>query len=123
MSAVHIPAGLFQLEDELILPPSAKGVVLFELLTHEEVQVGETRFDIALLTTRRIAVTEWLVINPEAKELSVGYFGASCGIANRAQCCGPICALSIAKCEVILKAAGSKPDIQATDRSPLYFGG
>lgn len=29
MSSVHIPAGHVELDGELILPPSAKGVVLF----------------------------------------------------------------------------------------------
>jgi hypothetical protein len=29
MSTVHIPAGIAELDGELILPPSAKGVVLF----------------------------------------------------------------------------------------------
>ena len=29
MSTVHIPAGLAELDGELILPPSAKGIVLF----------------------------------------------------------------------------------------------
>ncbi len=115
MSTVHIPAGNIELDGELVLPPSAKGVVLFahgsgssrfsprntyvaevlqqrgigtllfDLLTREEDQVYETRFDIALLTTRLVAATEWLQKNPKAKDLSLGYFGASTGAAAALQ--------------------------------------
>jgi dienelactone hydrolase len=115
MSTIYIPAGLFELEGELILPSSAKGVVLFahgsgssrfsprntyvaevlqqrgigtllfDLLTREEDQVYETRFDITLLTTRLVAATEWLNTNPETKEMNIGYFGASTGAAAALQ--------------------------------------
>jgi alpha-beta hydrolase superfamily lysophospholipase len=115
MSTVHIPAGLVELDGELILPPSAKGVVLFahgsgssrfsprntyvaevlqqrgigtllfDLLTRAEDQAYETRFDIALLTTRLVAATEWLQENPKTKDLRRGYFGASTGAAAALQ--------------------------------------
>jgi dienelactone hydrolase len=115
MSTVHIPAGIVELDGELVLPPSAKGVVLFahgsgssrfsprntyvaevlqqrgiatllfDLLTREEDQIYETRFDIALLTTRLVAATDWLQGNQGTKNLSVGYFGASTGAAAALQ--------------------------------------
>jgi len=115
MSTIHIPAGLVQLEGELILPPSATcvvlfahgsgssrfsprnthvaevlqqrgiGTLLFDLLTREEDRFYETRFDITLLTTRLVAATEWLATNPVTKELSIGYFGASTGAAAALQ--------------------------------------
>ena len=115
MGIVHIPAGLVELEGELTLPPATKGVVLFahgsgssrfsprnsyvaevlqqrgigtllfDLLTQEEDQVYETRFDIALLTTRLIAATKWVQINPETNKTAVGYFGASTGAAAALQ--------------------------------------
>jgi dienelactone hydrolase len=115
MSSVHIPAGQLELEGELILPPSAKGVVLFahgsgssrfsprntyvaevlqqrgigtllfDLLTREEDQVYETRFDIALLTRRLLAATAWLQNRPDTQALSIGYFGASTGAAAALQ--------------------------------------
>jgi dienelactone hydrolase len=115
MGTVHIPAGTVELDGELVLPPSAKGVVLFahgsgssrfsprntyvaevlqqrgigtllfDLLTRVEDQVYETRFDIALLTTRLVAATEWLLRSPGAKNLSIGYFGASTGAAAALQ--------------------------------------
>jgi len=122
MSTVHIPAGGVssdgkqgELDGELILPPSAKGVVLFahgsgssrfsprntyvaevlqqrgiatllfDLLTREEDQNYETRFDIALLTRRLLAATAWLQSNPKTQTLSLGYFGASTGAAAALQ--------------------------------------
>ncbi len=115
MSSVHIPAGQLELEGELVLPPSAKGVVLFahgsgssrfsprntyvaevlqqrgigtllfDLLTREEDQVYETRFDIALLTQRLVAATAWLQKRPDTQALSIGYFGASTGAAAALQ--------------------------------------
>jgi dienelactone hydrolase len=115
MSAVHIPAGQVELDGELILPLSAKGVVLFahgsgssrfsprntyvaevlqqrgigtllfDLLTREEDQDYETRFDIALLTRRLLAATAWLQSNPKTQAMSLGYFGASTGAAAALQ--------------------------------------
>ena len=115
MSIVHIPAGEVELDGELILPPSAKGVVLFahgsgssrfsprntyvaevlqqrgigtllfDLLTREEDRDYETRFDIALLTRRLLAATEWLQSNPSTQKLKLGYFGASTGAAAALQ--------------------------------------
>jgi dienelactone hydrolase len=115
MSAVQIPAGLAELDGELILPSAATGVVLFahgsgssrfsprntyvaeilqhqgigtllfDLLTREEDQIYETRFDIALLTRRLIAATEWLQNNPKTNNMNIGYFGASTGAAAALQ--------------------------------------
>ena len=115
MSAIHIPADLVELDGGLVLPPSAKGVVLFahgsgssrfsprntyvaevlrqrgigtllfDLLTREEDQDYETRFDIALLTQRLLAATAWLQSNPKTKNLHLGYFGASTGAAAALQ--------------------------------------
>lgn len=115
MSTVQIPVDNIQLDGELILPPSAKGVVsfahgsgssrfsprntyvaevlqqhgigtlLFDLLTREEDRDYETRFDIALLTRRLLAATAWLQTNPETQQLRLGYFGASTGAAAALQ--------------------------------------
>lgn len=115
MSTVHIPAGEVELDGELILPPSAKGVVafahgsgssrfsprntyvaevlqqhgigtlLFDLLTREEDQNYETRFDIALLTRRLLAATAWLQSDPKTQAMHLGYFGASTGAAAALQ--------------------------------------
>ena len=115
MSAVRIPAGLVELDGELILPRSAQGVVLFahgsgssrfsprntyvaevlqqrgiatllfDLLTSAEDQDYETRFDIELLTQRLLAATAWLQNNPDTRTLRIGYFGASTGAAAALQ--------------------------------------
>ncbi len=115
MSAVHIPAGKVELDGELILPPSTKGVVLFahgsgssrfsprntyvaevlqqrgigtllfDLLTREEDRNYETRFDIALLTRRLLAATAWLQSEPQTQTMKIGYFGASTGAAAALQ--------------------------------------
>ncbi len=61
------------------------GTLLFDLLTAEEERIdmitAHLRFDIDLLANRLISVTNWLLSNPETKELSIGYFGASTGAA------------------------------------------
>ena len=115
MSTVHIPADQVELDGELILPPSAKGVVafahgsgssrfsprntyvaevlqqrgigtlLFDLLTREEDQDYAARFDITLLTQRLLAATVWLQGNPKTQTLKLGYFGASTGAAAALQ--------------------------------------
>jgi dienelactone hydrolase len=115
MSTVHIPADQVELDGELILPPSTKGVVafahgsgssrfsprntyvaevlqqhgigtlLFDLLTREEDQDYETRFDIALLTRRLLAATAWLQSDPKTQAMHLGYFGASTGAAAALQ--------------------------------------
>jgi dienelactone hydrolase len=136
MSTVHIPAGLIELDGELTLPPSAKGVVLFahgsgssrfsprntyvaevlqqngigtllfDLLTRVEDQVYETRFDIALLTQRLLAATAWLQSNPKTKDMSLGYFGASTGAAAALQ--------AAAKMEgkiAVVVSRGGRPDL------------
>lgn len=58
------------------------GSLLFDLLTEEEDQDYEKRFDIALLTQRLIEVTQWLQKNEATKMLPIGYFGASTGAAS-----------------------------------------
>jgi putative phosphoribosyl transferase len=99
------------LEGMLNIPPDAKGIVLFahgsgssrlsprnnfvakelqkadlatlliDLLTQEEDEVYETRFDINLLTDRLINIVHWLKKQPKTKELTIGIFGASTGAA------------------------------------------
>lgn len=100
------------LEGELILPEEAQGLVifshgsgssrhsprnkqvaatlqrhglatlLFDLLTQEEDQHRENRFDIDLLTDRLVRVTRWVGRLNEVHDLPIGYFGASTGAAS-----------------------------------------
>jgi len=61
------------------------GTLLFDLLTAEEERIdmvtAHLRFDIDLLATRLVEVTNWLLNNPDTKKLNIGYFGASTGAA------------------------------------------
>ncbi len=136
MGAVHIPADSIELDGELILPPSARSVVLFahgsgssrfsprntyvaevlqqrgigtllfDLLTRAEDQDYATRFDIELLTRRLLAATAWLQSNPKTQALRLGYFGASTGAAAALQ--------AAAKMEIKIAAVvsrGGRPDL------------
>ena len=56
--------------------------LLFDLLTPEEDQYYQKRFDIDLLTNRLVKVTQWLQDKTETRKMSMGYFGASTGAAS-----------------------------------------
>jgi len=108
---IHIPVQEVELEGMLKIPQGAKSIVLFahgsgssrfsprnnyvadalnkaglgslliDLLSPEEDQTYETRFDITLLTERLMHVVKWLQKQPETKKLSVSLFGSSTGAA------------------------------------------
>ena len=143
MSAVHIPvpADKIQLDGELVLPPSTKGVVLFahgsgssrfsprntyvaevlqkrgigtllfDLLTRAEDQNYETRFDIALLTHRLLAATAWLQTDPETKSLNIGYFGASTGAAAALQAAASLATTKAGAKVSAVVSRGGRPDL------------
>lgn len=109
--SVQIPVGKALLTGELFVPKEAKGLIIFSqgsgssrlssrndfvaevlqekqfatlllnLLTSEEDQNYEARFDIAMLTNRLISTTEWTRQHPAIGHLPVGYLGASTGAA------------------------------------------
>jgi pimeloyl-ACP methyl ester carboxylesterase len=58
------------------------GTFLFDLLTEEEDEINENRFNIDLLSDRLIATTQWLMEQESTKDLLIGYFGASTGAAS-----------------------------------------
>jgi dienelactone hydrolase len=64
-----------------VLQRGGIGTLLFDLLTPQEDAVYEKRFDIDVLTKRLNAATTWLKEQPEARDASIGYFGASTGAA------------------------------------------
>ncbi len=132
----HIPLDSVSLEGALMIPAKAPGVVLFahgsgssrhsprnkyvagvlntaglgtlliDLLTRDEDAVYETRFDIALLTRRLEAATQWLAKQPEAENLAIGYFGASTGAAAALQAAallGPVIGAVVSR--------GGRPDL------------
>jgi pimeloyl-ACP methyl ester carboxylesterase len=140
MSAARIPAGAVQLDGDLVVPPSATGVVLFahgsgssrfsprntyvakvlqeygigtllfDLLTREEDQTYETRFDIGLLTRRLLDATAWLQGNPQTKMLHLGYFGASTGAAAALQA-----AAEMGDKVGAVVSRGGRPDLAGAD--------
>ena len=67
------------------LQRASLATVLADLLTPEEEQLdartGRLRFDIALLATRVIALTDWVTQHQQTAGLPVGLFGASTGAA------------------------------------------
>lgn len=58
------------------------GTFLFDLLTQEEDQDYEQRFDIELLSKRLEEVTRYLIKLPALNNIPLGYFGASTGAAS-----------------------------------------
>jgi putative phosphoribosyl transferase len=106
---VEIPAGQRCVRGSLILPFECRGVVAFahgsgsgrssprnqfvaqamrdaglgtlliDLLEDDEAQDRRKVFDIELLADRLEAAADWLSRDPETRELSLGYFGASTG--------------------------------------------
>ena len=68
-----------------VLNRGAIGTLLADLLTAEEDEIdrtsGQYRFDIDVLASRVIAVTDWIGEQPRLKNLGLGYFGASTGAA------------------------------------------
>lgn len=68
-----------------VLRQAGLATLLFDLLTPAEEEEDEPtlqfRFDIPMLADRLVIVTDWVKQNPETKDLSAGYFGASTGAA------------------------------------------
>jgi pimeloyl-ACP methyl ester carboxylesterase len=65
-----------------VLCQQGLGALLFDLLTEEEDRIYENRFDIDRLSERLIAVTGWVMQEPQLNGLPLGYFGASTGAAS-----------------------------------------
>lgn len=107
-----IPLGSVTLFGDLVVPPKAKGLILFshgsgssrrsprnrmvaevlneqgfgtllfDLLTEQEDEVEDLRFDIGLLTGRLSATVRWATRRSALRALPVGLFGASTGAAS-----------------------------------------
>jgi dienelactone hydrolase len=97
-----------------VLQQAGIGTLLFDLLTAEEDRVYEHRFDIDLLTQRLMGATRWLVAQPDTKEMSIGYFGASTGAAAAIQ---GAALLGTAISAVV--SCGGRPDLAAPYLSRL----
>ena len=57
------------------------GTLLFDLLTADEDADYSRRFDIGTIGARLTAATRWVMQQPGAADLPIGYFGASTGAA------------------------------------------
>jgi len=152
---VHIPDGPAIIEGMLEVPETAQGIVIFaqgsgssrlsprnnyvakvlrqagigtllmDLLTVQEDETYETRFDIALLTRRLGVATTWLQHDPRVKDLPLGYFGASTGAAAALQAAAK---MGVAVSAVVSR--GGRPDMagaeslrQVTAPTLLLVGG
>jgi dienelactone hydrolase len=95
-----------------------KGIatLLVDLLSQEEKSIDEEtrhlRYNIELLTGRFTAVTNWLVQQPETRDLKIGYFGSSTGAAAALIAAAR---LDLAKAIV---TRGGRPDL--ADESTLH---
>ena len=133
---VRIPSGSVLLEGMLELPKDAQGVVLFahgsgssrhsprnnfvaaklreaglgtlliDLLTAEEDQDYERRFDIALLVERLHDSVRWLAAEPSTHGMPVGLFGASTGAAAALQL-----AAAVPSKVAAVVSRGGRPDL------------
>lgn len=85
-SSRHSPRNRYVAE---ILQGAGLGTMLMDLLTHDEDAVDQVtrqfRFDIGLLADRLAGAIDWLELQPEARELPIGLFGASTGAAAALQ--------------------------------------
>ena len=68
-----------------LLNEAKLATLLIDLLTLDEevidARAAQLRFDIGLLAERLVAATDWLTQFPDTRQLRVGYFGASTGVA------------------------------------------
>jgi dienelactone hydrolase len=133
---VKIPSGPVQMEGMLEMPADPVGIILFahgsgssrlsprnnyvaqalrnaylatlllDLLTAQEEQEYQTRFDIALLSRRLEAAANWLQQQASTGALPLGLFGASTGAAAALQLAAmPSCAAKA------IVSRGGRPDL------------
>jgi dienelactone hydrolase len=88
-------------------------VLLIDLLTPEEEvidqQTRHLRFNINLLASRLINATDWLIQQPQTRDLRTGYFGASTGA-------GAALVAAARRAEVVhaVVSRGGRPDLAGT---------
>lgn len=93
-----------------ILNLSNIATLLVDLLTEEEDEIYENRFDVDLLTHRLIAVTNYTSKLPNLKNLLIGYFGASTGAASALKAAARLSH----KIEAVV-SRGGRPDLALAD--------
>lgn len=86
--------------------------LLFDLLTMEEDEVYENRFNIRLLAERLQAATDWLIKSPQYKSEPIIYFGASTGAGAALMAAAyPIPSWNLAA----VISRGGRPDLAEAD--------
>ncbi len=137
---LDIPLSSVTLKGDLIIPENARGIVifshgsgssrfssrnrmvaeliqkqnigtfLFDLLTEEEDELYENRFNIDLLSDRLIETTQWLMDYKSTTDLPIGYFGASTGAASSLRAA----AYFKTKIKAVV-SRGGRPDLAITE--------
>ncbi len=140
---ILIPIGKIELEGELIIPSNSKSLVifshgsgssrfssrnifvaqelhkqnistfLFDLLTKEEDEIYENRFNIDLLTERLTIVTKYMASLPLCADFKIGLFGASTGAASALRT-----AAKLPETVNAIVSRGGRPDL-AMDIAPI----
>lgn len=85
------------------------GTLLFDLLTEQEDQYYQNRFNIDMLTGRLVGATMWLESLEEAKNKPLGLFGASTGAASALQA-----AARLPEVRAVV-SRGGRPDLASID--------
>ena len=88
------------------------GTLLFDLLTEQEDQYYQNRFNIDLLTGRLVGAIRWLETLTETKNKSLGLFGASTGAASALQAAARLSEVGA------IVSRGGRPDLASIDDLP-----
>ena len=100
--------------------------LLLDLLTADEEeldnQTRQSRFDIGLLSKRLISTINWVMNNPDTKNLPVGLFGASTGAGGSFGCRQ----VEMPNVVSAIVSRGGRPDLAGKDilksvQSPTLF--
>lgn len=89
-----------------VLNDARLATLLIDLLTKNEDENYQTRFDIDLLTERLIYTIEWLREYPDTKNLKLGLFGSSTGAAAALQA-----AAALGEHIKAMVSRGGRPDL------------
>lgn len=121
-SGRHSPRNQFVAEK---LNEDGLATLLLDLLTADEEeldnQTRQLRFDIGLLSKRLISTINWVMNNPDTKNLPVGLFGASTGAAAAL-----VAAAEMPNVVSAIVSRGGRPDLAGKDilksvQSPTLF--
>jgi putative phosphoribosyl transferase len=106
-SSRHSPRNVFVAR---VLEGAGIGTLLFDLLTATEDRDYAARFDIAMLSSRLVAATEWLAGESSVAGLPLGYFGASTGAAAAL-----VAAAQLGPRVSAVVSRGGRPDLAGAD--------